>query len=206
MADPKKAKSALTLITTPLAVLSYPHFLHPQPADTEENPNAKDKFAGTFIFLEGTDMEAMRKAAFAAAEEKWPGKAAELFKKGLPAFRSPFRYTDAEEKNYPAGSIFVGARSDTRPGLVYPYAEPGTGKPALVPLDKITEVFYPGAIVRAQLRAFAYDRKGNKGVSFALNHVQFVKDGERLDNRVKAEDAFEATELAETPASLEDLM
>jgi hypothetical protein len=59
--------------------------------------------------------------------------------------------------------------------------------------------------VRAQLRAFSYDSNGNKGVSFALNNIQKLGDGERLDNRQAATDAFEA-DLSAAPADISALL
>jgi hypothetical protein len=53
---------------------------------------------------------------------------------------------------------------------------------------------YGGAYMRAQIHAYWYDVKGNKGVTFGLDNVQFVRDGEPFGGRQKAEDAFDAIE------------
>ena len=53
---------------------------------------------------------------------------------------------------------------------------------------------YCGCKVRATLSVFAYDKAGNRGISFGLNNVQKLGDGERLDGRLRAEDDFEALE------------
>lgn len=187
-----------TLIVTPKATLSYPHLDQPQ---KPQKPTDKPKYSLALVFPEGSDLAAMQAAVLAAAEAKWPGKSAEMFRVG--ALRSPFR-KDAEAKGYPAGSIFVNARSEQQPGMVYLHAGPDK-KPAKVAAEDVREVFYPGALVRAQLRAFAYDNSGNKGVSFALNNVQKLGDGDRLDNRQAAEDAFEA-DLNATPADISGLL
>jgi hypothetical protein len=52
--------------------------------------------------------------------------------------------------------------------------------------------FYAGCFARATIRAFAYDKNGNKGVSFALQNVQKLKNGEPFGSKRKAEDDFEA--------------
>ena len=65
--------------------------------------------------------------------------------------------------------------------MVYLWPEPGTTKPAKVEPEKIKDVFYAGAIVRAQLSAFPYDTDGNKGVSFGLNNIQKLAEGEEID-------------------------
>lgn len=189
----------MSKVVTPNAVLSYPHFAAPQ---KPKNPSQKAKHSGTFVFAPGTDLSALRKAVEEVAIERFGAKAPEMMKKG--SLRSPFR-TDAEAKGYAEGSIFINTRSEQKPGLVYLYPEPGTTKPMKVADEDITKVFYPGAIVRANITAFAYDTDGNKGVSFALNHVQKIAEGERLDSRQDAQDAFEA-DLNAAPAELKDLM
>jgi len=64
---------------------------------------------------------------------------------------------------------------------------------------------YPGAGVRASVSAFAYDSNGNKGVSFALNNMQKVSEGERLDGRAAADDEFTA-DLSSAPADISGLI
>jgi hypothetical protein len=187
-----------TLVVTPKAMLSYPHLDVPQAG---QKPGDKAKYSATFVFADGTDLNALQAAVIAAAEEKWPGKSEQMFRTG--ALRSPFR-RDAEAKGYPVGSVFINTRSERKPGLVYLHAGPDN-KPAVVPEEKVKDDFYPGAIVRAQLRAFAYDSNGNKGVSFALNNIQKLADGERIDGRQAATEAFEA-DLNAAPADISSLL
>ena len=189
----------MSKIVTPKAVLSYPHLAAPQ---KKKKATDKEKYSATFVFAPGTDLSALQAIVNEVATERWGAKAPEMLKKG--SLRSPFR-TDAEAKGYPEGSIFINTRSEQKPGLVYLYPEPGTTKPMKVEDKDITKVFYPGAIVRAHIAAFAYDTDGNKGVSFALNHVQKVAEGERIDSRVDEQDAFEA-DLSAAPAELKELM
>lgn len=53
--------------------------------------------------------------------------------------------------------------------------------------DLIKELFYPGAIVQAQVRCFTFDRRGNKGVTWGLNALRFLKDAPRLDSQATPE-------------------
>ena len=186
-----------TKVITPTATLSYPHLDIPQKDD-----KGKLKYSCCLVFAPGSDLSKLEAAVFAAAEEKFPGKGREMLVKQI--LKSPFR-KDAAAKNYPDGSIFVNVRTEQKPGCVYPYADPQTKKPARVPDEKVKEVFYPGAQVLASLRAFTYDVSGNKGVSFALNNVQFIGDGKRLDSRVDAVDEFEA-DLNAAPADISSLL
>ena len=191
--------SDVLTVITPQAILSYPRLAEPQPA---QNPGEKAKYSATFVFLPGADLEALKAAIRAAAEKKWPGKSDEMFRTGKLTY--PIR-SDIEGKGYPAGSSFISARNENQPGFVFLFPDPATGRPARVPDDKIAETFYPGAIVKAQVRAFAYDRQTKKGVSFGLHNIQKVAEGERLDGRDRAEDAFEV-DLSAAPAELKDLL
>ena len=196
----------VTVVVTPAAILSYPWIAEPQPPLDEKG---KSMFSAALIFSDeimrkfnqfGTSLDPLRAAAKAAATEKFGDKLPTLLRN--PNFKSGFR-DDGEDKGYPKGAVYINARNERRPGAVYLYPAPD-GRPALVLPDDIKDAFYPGAIVRAQVRAFGFDKAGNKGVSFALNNIQLI-DGSapRLDGRAAAEDAFEADATA-APPELDD--
>lgn len=199
----KNDNSAATLVTTPVGTLSFPHIDSPQIPDADELANGKKPtYSAAIIFNKAADLKAMKAAALAAAVaffgEKEGAKMVTMGGKG-----STFR-TDMRD-GYPEDAVaYVNARSTTQPGTVYLWAAPGTTKPAEIPQDKIREELYPGAQVRAVLRAYGYNKKGNRGIAWALNHIQKVADGTRLDNRQKATDAFEA-DLSVTPSDLSAL-
>lgn len=192
------SKTDSMLVITPKATLSYPHLDKPQVSKQE---GGKDKYSATLVFAPGTDLKELQAAVMAAGEEKWPGKFQKMATTG--AARLPFR-KDAEAKGYPEGSTFINTRSERKPGAVYLHAGEDK-KPAKVADEDIREVFYPGAQVRAQIRAFAYDSQGNKGVSFALNNIQKIADGERIDGRQDATQAFDA-DLSAAPADISALL
>lgn len=184
-------------LITPKAILSYPWLAKAQ--ETQNGP----KFGAAFVFTpetlkdpkEAALFAALQKAAFAAIEKKWPGRTKELlesesFKKGFRRDKKP---------GYPEGSVYVNARSDKQPLFVYSRPAPGTNKPERVPADKVAEVFYPGAIVRASFNAYGYEKNGNRGVTFGLGNLQFIADGPRLDNRLAPEDEF-SVDLTQAPA------
>jgi hypothetical protein len=56
------------------------------------------------------------------------------------------------------------------------------------PVDK----FYSGCWARVKVRAYAFDKNGNWGVSFGLQGVQFFADDEKLGGGGNASDGFEA--------------
>ncbi len=195
-------------VITSEVTLSYPNLLL---ARAGKGANAKSKFSVALVaFPEQQKTEAgqaflakAKAAALAAAETRWGNKAAEMFK--TKALRSPFR-DDAEAKGYPAGSIFINARTEQKPACVFAYADPASpGKPKKMTDEEVKTQMYAGSKVRASLVAFAYDVDGNKGVGFALNNLQKVGEGERIDGRKAAEDEFDV-DLSQAPADIGGLL
>jgi hypothetical protein len=169
-------------LKTPEAILSYPFLFTPR-----ANDDGKLKYSASLVFPAGTDLSELKKAVLAAAEEKYGSKAAELVR--LKKIHVPFR-DDWEAKGYPEGSVFINVTTEKKPGIVSRFKGPD-GKPA--PIND-PEQIYPGCIVIASIVAKHFEAKGKKGVTFYLNNMQKIRDGERLDGRMKAEDEFEAEE------------
>lgn len=142
------------------------------------------KFSITLLFKSDADFALAKKMCQEKLLEKF-GEAKlkdENFKKRL---RSPFR--DQGEKSfngYTPGCIFITATSagdKPRPGVV-----DANGADLMEERD-----LYSGCWVRASLRAFAYDNKGNVGVAFGLQNVQKLRDDEPLGGRSRPQDDFE---------------
>lgn len=184
----------MTKVFTPQAVLSYPHLFEPNLPPGASEP----VFSCALVFEKGTDLTDLKKAALAAATEKFGNKAEGLIRDGK--LKLPFR-NDSEDKGYPAGSIFMNVKNKSKPGIVSTYPGPD-GKPQAITDPSMV---YAGCKVRASLRAYAYDVSGNKGVAFSLGNLQKLADGDRLDGRQRAEDEFEA-DLSAKPADLDDLI
>lgn len=110
-----------------------------------------------------------------AASDKWNGKVP----KGL---KSPIR--DGDESDYGLEGCYfmsLAAKEDRKPEVV------GAD---LKPIMDAKEL-YSGAIYRASIRPYAWSHQvGGKGVSFGLDNVMKVADGEPLDGRTKATDDF----------------
>jgi len=196
-------------IQTPEAVFSYPSLDQARKTDPDD-PNEKAKFQLTLIFLPDAQRtplyKAMQAQAIAAAQQQFPGKdVVAMFKAGpngeAAELRSPFR-RDTAKKGYnpprfPEGTVFINARTTRRPQCA-------NNKMELVVGEALREQFYAGAVGRASVSAFYYDKKGNKGVSFGLGNVQKLRDGDRIDNSSTAEDDFTA-DLSAAPQGVEDL-
>jgi hypothetical protein len=159
-------------VITPEARLSYPHLFRPQ----EGLDGGKDKYGCELIFAPGTDLSALKAAANLAAKKKWGDKVPKKL-------RTPFRIGDEDRdgKDGYQGATFIGARSADKPGIVI-----GQNRDICTDESQI----YGGCYVRASVTAFAYETKGNAGVSFALNNVWKLRDGEPFGNRVPADQDF----------------
>jgi hypothetical protein len=182
----------MSKIITPEATLSYPHLFEPKIPEGQ----TEAVYSCALVFGPDADLSEMKKVVETIAKEKFGDKYAALLKAGK--LRMPFR-ADGEDKGYAEGSTFINVKSKQAPGIVSRYAG-ADGKPAAI---KDPAEIYAGAKVRASLRAFAYDNNGNKGVSFALNNIQKLGDGPRIDGRMKAEDEFSAEESS--ASDLDDL-
>ena len=160
-------------IMTPEFRVSFPAVFKPRSA-TNDGDAGTPKYGITMLFAKNADLSKLKAAAQAAAKEKWGDK----IPKNL---RSPFRDQGEKElEGYVEGCVFITATSLQKPGLVDRNRE-----------DIIDETeFYAGCYARATVRAFAYDKKGNKGVAFGLNNIQKLRDGEPLSGRTRAQDDF----------------
>lgn len=198
-----------TRVKTPKAILSYPHLDKPQ---APQEDGGVPKYSGAFIFTPETLKDPAEKALYVAMQNAVVEAAVAKFgeQKGKEMLakkqlKTPFR-TDWESKDYPEGSIFINARSNNQPQAVYSYADPSDPKkPARIPAEKLKEELYAGALVRASVSAFYYDKKGNKGIGFGLNNIQKLGEGERIDGRAKAEDEFDV-DMSSAPADLDALV
>lgn len=147
----------------------------------KENPEGKKKFSVRAVFMPDTDMRPLKEAAKVAMSDKWGAN----IPKNL---RSPFRTNEQLDNPIPgvpddAIVMTFSANEDRRPGLV---------DANLNDIIDDSEV-YAGAWFRAQVRAYAYEASGNRGVAFGLENIQKLRDDEPLGGgRMPASKAFEA--------------
>lgn len=179
MAEAKKIDA--TRVTTGKVRLSYVNLATPRTDEEGENP----KYSCVLI-IPKSDTSTVKKirAAIEAAKEKdkakWGGK--------IPSnLKLTFRDGDEEdEDDRPelVGSYFMNVSSKNKPGTVDREVNPITDA------DEI----YSGMYARVALRAYGYNTNGNKGVTFGLDHVQKMADGDFLGGRTRAEDVFDSLE------------
>ena len=179
MADSKQqAQRNATKVVTGEVRLSYCHLFEPFAFDNEE-----PKYSVMLIIPKSdkATMERIKRAQKAAIEmgvtTKWNGKKP----KSLYNTLKDGDEMDGEEF---ANSWVLRASSKTAPGVV---------DGALNPITDSTEV-YSGCYGRVSLNFFPYSAMGNNGISAGLNNVQFIRDGEPLGGRSRAEDDFDVYE------------
>lgn len=168
-------------IMTPEFRVSFPYVFRPQKAmEAGKDP----KYSLVMLFAKGDKLPKLAAAVnkiltekFGTDKTKWPKN-----------ITMPFR--DQGEKSmggYEAGGVFITPTSKQKPGLVDASNN-----------DIIDEAeFYSGCYARATVRPFYYEVKGEnggvmkRGVSFGLQNIQKLRDGEPLSGRLKAQDEFE---------------
>ncbi len=129
---------------------------------------AEPKYRCTIIFEPGSDLTELKQLAGKAAFEKWGDK--------KPSnFRSPFRTGPSRRRDdgtYPDGfredTIDITATSTRRPVVLDANREE---------ITESSDELYGGCYGKLIVTAFAYDKGGNKGVSFGLLGVQKLEDG-----------------------------
>lgn len=170
----------MALFITPYATISFPHLFSPKSrGDTNQEP----VYSCSLLF----DIHAQKSPEFKALQEGCITTAKDRFGASADLKKLKFPFKDAGEKadkyqGYEDGIIVCEAWSKQKPGIV-----DARNQRVLLP-----EQVYAGQLVRAQIKPFAWDVSGKKGVSFGLNNIQIVKhDAPRIDGRVAPEKAFD---------------
>lgn len=170
-------------VMTPEFRASFVHVFN-----AKENQQGKLRYSLVMLFeTANTDFVEMKRIVKEAIVGKW-GTDKTKWPKNL---RMPFR--DGAEKTYDGygeGIIFCSATSVSRPGLVDDRRQPI--------IDHAE--FYAGCYARATITAYAYDVKGNKGVSFGLQNIQKLNDGDPFSGKASAEEDFDAIKKPEDEA------
>lgn len=169
-----------TKVITGKVRLSYAHLFEP----FSNNPQQDPKYSCVVLVPKSdkATIKKLRRAQQAALEN---GKS-RVFGGKIPktwhdTIRDGDEDADLEVNPEYEGCLFFSVSSKTRPGLVDRNVEPIVDQ----------EELYSGVFARVSIRAFAYNTQGNRGVSFGLNHVQKVADGQHMGGRTSAESDFE---------------
>lgn len=168
-----------TKVVTDKVRLSYVHLFEPYTS----KPTQEARYSVT-ILIPKSDKRTLAKIekAFAAAAEA--GKAKHFGGKIPGNLKNTLHDGDDEadlERNPEyAGHMYMALSSKQRPGVV---------DASLNPVMDPTQV-YSGCYGRVSMNAFAYSGE-QKGLSFGLDNVMFIEDGEPLGGvKTRAEDDF----------------
>jgi hypothetical protein len=184
-------------VNTPAFRVGYPNVFKPK----KNELNGQNEFSVVALFKKGENLDKLKAVAQEAIVAKW-GKDKNQWPTNL---RSPFRDQADRAKTiegkrvlpqgYEDGAIYLNLKSRQAPGVV-------NGN-----LDAIIEEseFYAGCFAIASVNAYAYDNKGNRGVSFGLINLQKVKEGDPLGNRTRPTDDFVAVATEESTQAATDL-
>jgi hypothetical protein len=172
--------ASATKVVTGKVRLSFAHLFEPYSPD----PDQEAKYS-VMLLIPKTDkatIKAIKDAQQAALEAgKTSRFGGSIPKNWKNTFRDADEEMDTEERPEMKGMMFMTVSSKTRPGIV---------DRDVRPILDSTEI-YSGCYARVSINAFAFAVQGSKGVSFGLNHVQKLADGDYLGGRSKAEDDFE---------------
>ena len=165
--------------------------------EPKATPSGDLKFSVSCLIPKGDEagIKAIHAAINAAVQK---GLDANKFtQQQVKGLRLPIRDGDEEHDSGNRGAeyqghFFINATSKNKPGVVRAQKD-SPPVPIFDPDD-----FYSGCYGRADVNFFPYNQAGNRGVGVGLNNLMMVKEGERLDGRQKAEDAFGSFTKEET--------
>lgn len=171
-----------TRVVTGKVRLSYVNIFKPRKRDDDDD--ASEAYSVLLLIPKSdaktrADLKAAIEAAKVRDAGKWGGKVPANLK--LTIHDGDTR-DDLDEKPEYRGMLYMSVSSNRKPGIVDRNVQP-----ILDPSE-----VYSGCYARVEINAAGYNTKGNRGISFYLNHVQKIADGEPLGGMTRAEDVFEA--------------
>jgi len=181
---PGEARSEV--IISPEGVLMFEHLFRPR-AD-QKTRDGRPKFTATLCikpkFQKTAQFKAMKAAVDGCIAEKWGDQKPKKLK-------VPFLTVEDLDKvpqGIEDGDIFIRVTAVNKPKLVDQHVQEILDESEL----------YAGCRVRMSIQAYTWtDDKGGKGVSFGLNNVQKIGDGDHLSGGSRAEDDFDEVETDE---------
>ena len=170
---------------TPTFRVSFPKVFTP----SDDFKTGKLVYSIQMLFSKnGEDIKPIKKAMLDCLIEELGSEERAMNTIKSPVFKNPIN--DGDKKEFPSHKEhwYINTISKFCPGLVDQKRQP------IIDEDQ----FYAGCYARAQLAPFYWERQGKKGVSFSLQHIQKVKDGEKFVSRTEASDVFTDIESSET--------
>lgn len=173
--------SSDTKVITGEVRLSYANLFTPR-----QNEKGKDVWSVCLLIpkTDKTTRSALKAAAERALEDGITSrklKAGTSLKNAWGTLKDGDDRDDLDERPEYAGHYYMNVSAYRQPGIVDRQRNPI--------LDS-SEV-YSGCFARVSINAYAYNVNTNKGVTFGLNHVQKLRDGDFLGGVSLPEDDFD---------------
>ncbi len=162
--------SAAGNIITPKARMSFPNVFVAKAFEEGQ----KAKFGLSILIPPNADISLLKEAAAKVAKEKWGGKLPDKMKN---PFLKAGEYDTTRDFE---GWTLIRTTAVSKPGIVNAAGQNVTEE---------SEV-YPGRWCSASVRAFAWEMKTGKGVSFGLQNIQLLDHDEPLGGHARAETEF----------------
>lgn len=179
-----EARSAV--IISPEGVLMFEHLFRPR--TDQKTRDGRPKFTATLCikpkFQKSAQFKAMKAAVDECIAEKWGDQRPKKLK--VPFLTA--EDLDKVPQGIEDGDIFIRVTAVNKPKLVDQHVQEILDESEL----------YAGCRVRMSIQAYTWtDDKGGKGVSFGLNNVQKIGDGDHLSGGSRAEDDFDEVDAEE---------
>jgi len=183
----------MSKVLTPKFRVAFPNVFRARRNDL----NGKDEYSLVALFPKDADLTALKAAAqdaiikkFGEDKSKWPQNMRNPFRDQGDRAKKDQQGNEFLPDGFEPGAIYLTLRSNQRPDVVDQSVQ------SIIDESE----FYGGCWARASISAYAYDTKGNRGVSFGLGNVQKVADDDAFGNKSKAEDDFAPVEGAKKEA------
>ena len=156
--------------------LSYANLFEPR-----ENKSGDLRY-GTALIIphDHPQVDKLKAVIDEEGEAKFGKKWATMAKKAYPLHDADEDGKSDDDPNY-AGCYYINTSSKRKPQVV---------DRSVKPILDESEI-WSGCFANVSIAVFAFDVPENKGVSFGLNNLQKVKDGERLGGAPNADEEFE---------------
>lgn len=173
-------------VVTPKVRLSFPDLFVAKAQEREDGTMSDAKFSAQFLADKKTDLTAVKAVVKKAVKDKW----GDTPPKGIVL---PFKDGNEKELDGYENMIVFSAGTKFKPQIIEAKFEDGAPVPITDP-DKV----YAGCYVRAAIVAYAWEHKNKqgkvmkRGVSFNLESIQKLAEGERFVKRADVSETFDS--------------
>jgi len=175
-------------VVTPFATLAFPALFTPR-RRVKDDPTSQLVYSATLIFSPDEQNTPAFEALKAAARDEFKAKYPD--KKMVGAYANPFRKgSEVDYEGFGEEDIYIAVRTTDKPAVNDVWGNE-------IPDSEAKKVF-AGQLVRAYVNPWAYDKSGNRGVTFFLNGIQIIDANRpRIDGRVNSDKMFPTDDLEE---------